>query len=84
MLFGLVDLDTASAQVLQNLRHQKGLTQEELSEKAGLDVTSISRFERGVRKPSIESLFLIARALRISPKTIIAEIEKLKPKLSND
>jgi len=81
MIHSLMDLDEASSRVLKKLRQKKGLTQEELSEKAGLDVTSISRFERGVRKPSIESLFLIAKALNMSPKAIVAEIENLKPKL---
>jgi transcriptional regulator with XRE-family HTH domain len=43
-----VDLKT----LLKRYRHEHGLTQEHLSEILGTDVTTVSRWERGVTKPT--------------------------------
>ena len=45
---------------LQNLRKQKGLTQEELAEALYVSRTAISKWESGRGYPSIDSLKLIA------------------------
>ena len=52
-----------------NVRRQrdaKGLTQETLAEKAGLDPTYISGIERGLRNPGIRNVAKLARALGLS------------------
>lgn len=46
-------------------REARGLTQERLAEKAGLDQTYISGIERGVRNPGIKNIVRLARALGI-------------------
>ena len=51
---------------VRQLREARGLTQEQLGEKAELDQTYLSGIERGVRNPSIEVLARVAKALRIS------------------
>lgn len=50
------------SQILE-LRLEKGLSQEELAKKAGTKQTVISRVERGVNQPSIETIKKIANAL---------------------
>lgn len=62
--------------VIRNLRISKGKTQEVLSGLAGLDRTHYSKIERGLRSPTIETLFRIAQALDISPHELVIEIEK--------
>lgn len=55
------------AKNLKFYRQQRGLTQEELASKAYTSASYISRIERMVANPSIESLDSIAMALGISP-----------------
>lgn len=57
--------------VLKELRKNKGLTQEQLSGLAVLDRTHYSKLERGLRSPTIETLFKIAQALDMKPHKII-------------
>ena len=48
------------------IRSQRGLSQDELAEKADLDRTYVSGIERGVRNPGIKTVLRIARALGVS------------------
>ncbi len=52
-----------------NVRRQRdvrGLTQEKLAEKSGLDPTYISGIERGLRNPGIVNVARLAKALGLS------------------
>jgi transcriptional regulator with XRE-family HTH domain len=51
------------------------LSQEQLGEGAGLDRTYISGVERGVRNPTISSLFKIAAGLECDLSAILIEAE---------
>ena len=44
-------------------RSKRGITQQELSEKTGIDQSDISKIERGVANPSVNTLERIADAL---------------------
>jgi transcriptional regulator with XRE-family HTH domain len=50
---------------LQNLRRDKGLSQEELSHRAQVHQTYLSGVERGKRNPSVMVLARIAAALDV-------------------
>lgn len=52
-------------QRVKQLRLQKGLSQEALAERCGLDRTYVSGIERGVRNPTLEVLHIIANGLNI-------------------
>ena len=62
--------------VIREYRTKKGISQEVLSGLAGLDRTHYSKIERGLRSPTIETIFKIAHALEIPPHEIIKSIEK--------
>ncbi len=62
--------------VITGLRKSKGMSQEVLSGLAGLDRTHYSKIERGLRSPTIDTLFKIAHALDIPPHEIVAAIER--------
>jgi transcriptional regulator with XRE-family HTH domain len=55
------------AQRIRSLRKQKGLTQEQLAEKANLHYSYLSSVERGERNASLESIEKIINALEINP-----------------
>ncbi|MGI6004332.1 MAG: helix-turn-helix domain-containing protein [Christensenellales bacterium] len=61
--------------IIRQLRESKGMTQEVLSGLAGLDRTHYSKIERGLRSPTIDTLFKISAALEISPQLLIEKIE---------
>ena len=63
-------------QVIQSYRLRKGMSQEVLSGLAGLDRTQYSKIERGLRSPTLDTLFKIAQALDIPPSDIVRQIEQ--------
>lgn len=63
-------------QVLRNYRKSKKMSQEVLSGLADLDRTHYSKIERGLRSPTLDTLFKIAHALDIPPHEIVIAIEK--------
>lgn len=71
----MIKVEAVFGQVIRELRFQKNLSQEKLAEKSNLDRTFISLLERGLRQPSLSTIFRIAKALEISPVTIVKEIE---------
>lgn len=62
-------------EILRFYRDSKGLTQEELSGLAGIDRTHYSKIERGLRSPTIDTLFKIAYALDTPPHLLVRAIE---------
>lgn len=50
-------------QRLQSTRNHRGLNQQELAKRAGLQATAVSHFETGTRKPSFDNLRRLADAL---------------------
>ena len=61
--------------LLQELRKEKGFSQEELGFRCSLDRTYISLLERGLRVPTILTLFKVSAALEIRPETFIARMQ---------
>ncbi len=55
---------------LQNLRREAGITQEQLADKTGLTVESISNIERGLYGPKFENLERIAAVLKVPVKEL--------------
>lgn len=62
--------------VIQGVRKAKGISQEVLSGLAGLDRTHYSKIERGLRSPTIDTLFKIAFALNTPPHELMEKIEQ--------
>ena len=50
---------------LRKLRLEKGFTQEQLANELGVEISQISRIERGVINTSITNLYAISRVLNI-------------------
>lgn len=63
--------------VLRELRTAMGLSQEALAHECDFDRTYISMLERGVRQPSLETVFRVGKVLKTSPSEIVARVERL-------
>jgi transcriptional regulator with XRE-family HTH domain len=68
--------EEAFGQILRELRGKKGLTQEKLALEANLDRTFISLLERGLRQPSLTTIFDIAAILRIPTSHLMELVEE--------
>lgn len=61
--------------VLRELREEQKISQEALAEYSDLDRTYISLLERGLRQPTITTIFKLAKALKTSPSKMIEIVE---------
>jgi transcriptional regulator with XRE-family HTH domain len=61
--------------VLKKRRHDLGLSQEELANRAGLHRTYITDVERGSRNPSLDTIQKLARALEVPLSGLFLEVE---------
>lgn len=68
-------LERALCAILKEHRQAKGVSQQELSYRTGLDRSFLSLIETGARRPSITTLFLIAHFLGVAPSQLIRELE---------
>jgi len=50
---------------LRKIRKEKGLTQQDLANDIGVEISQISRIERGIINTSISTANLIARTLKV-------------------
>lgn len=67
----------ALGEAIRTLRKEAGLSQEQLAEDAGTDLTQVGGIERGVRNPSYTTLLRLADAL----DTTVGEIATLADEL---
>ena len=55
---------------LKELRRERDITQEQLSDKTGLTIESISNIERGIFAPKFENLEKISKVLKVPVKDL--------------
>ncbi len=75
-------LETLIGSKIAHIRALKGLSQEELAEKAKMSKSYISQIETGVKYPAFKATIKIAKALKVDWKElaiapIVKKIEKL-------
>ena len=58
---------------LSALREKRGLTQEELAERSGLSAHYIGNLEQSVRKPSLNTLFILCQVLGSTPDALFQD-----------
>lgn len=59
---------------LRELRIEKGFTQEQLANELEVEVSQISRIERGIINTSITTLYEISKVLKISPSQLFDRV----------
>ena len=69
-------INQAFGQTLKRLREDADLSQEALALNCDLDRTFISLLERGLRQPSLATIFTLAKELKTLPSSMVAEVEK--------
>jgi len=69
------NLEKIFGQVLRELRQEQGYSQEQLGFRSSYHRTYISLLERGLKSPTLNTLFDLAQALHSSPLEIIRRVE---------
>ena len=66
--------EKAFAQVLREVRLERGLSQEGLGFESGYHRTYIGMLERGLMNPSVRTVFSLASALKVPPDELIRRV----------
>ena len=64
---------------LLNARRELGMSQEELAHRSNLQVSFISRIERGLQAPSLEAICALAEAVGTKPHLLVKAAEDERP-----
>jgi transcriptional regulator with XRE-family HTH domain len=60
---------------VKRLREKRGLTMEDAAWSVGMHHTAWGRIEAGERKPTLETIFKLAAALKVPPAELFAGIK---------
>ena len=69
---------------IQKLRKQKGLTQDELSERVNISSKYLSSIERGKENPTLNTFISIAEELSVDIEEFFTEIQIEDPKITKE
>lgn len=72
--------NAAFGRVIRQIRKRRGLTQEGLAFKSGVDRTYISLLELGSCSPTLDTIVLLCQALEVSLSSLFALVEE-EPRL---
>lgn len=61
---------------LRRARGRAGLSQQALALRAGIDRAAISVYERGAREPNLRTVLKLARALSLSPASLLESVDR--------
>ncbi len=75
-------VEKAFGLVLRELRMKREISQETLGFQTGYHRTYISLLERGVKGPSLRTVFTLAKALRVNPVEMVRLVSKRLPRAS--
>ena len=62
---------TKVASRLHTYRTDKGWSQQELADRAGIDRKTVNRIENGHFSPSMETFFMLCKAMKVTPTQLI-------------
>lgn len=69
-------IENIFGEILRKHRKEHKLSQEDLALNAEIDRSFLSEIERGIRKPTINTVFALCYALHIKPSVLIKEVEE--------
>lgn len=75
-------LTEATINVIKRLRKTKSLSQQKLADLAGIDRLYVLQLEQGRFRPTLNSIFFLARGLGLPPQTFVELIEEERSALA--
>lgn len=77
-------LNEAITRVVLRLRKEAGLSQQKLAEQSSVARVYLLQLEQGKFRPTLNSIFFLAKGLRISPAQFVKIIESERRKLEKN
>ena len=71
-----LDLKTAFALTIKEIRKEKKLSQDNVANRCFCQTVIIGRLETAQREPKISTIFKIANALEVSPDYLVKKVEE--------
>jgi transcriptional regulator with XRE-family HTH domain len=68
------DIQRVVAERIKKIRKKKGITQEQLAERAGLNRTHLYRLETGQQSMTLRTLKIIADALSVRVRELVKDL----------
>ncbi|WP_354134193.1 helix-turn-helix transcriptional regulator [Bradyrhizobium sp. S3.9.1] len=65
----------AFGKLVASLRQSAQLSQEELADRAAIHRTYVSQLERGLKSPTLVTLFRLSKALDTTPSKLVRQLE---------
>jgi len=62
------------AKRLADLRRKNGLTQEQLADNSGLDRVAIANIETGVRRPTVTTIYRLAKGMGVKVEDLFKDL----------
>lgn len=62
-------------EALRRARLAAGLTQEQVGDRCHMDLTAVSRLERGQRNPRLDTIVRLAHAVNVPPAKLLEDVE---------
>jgi transcriptional regulator with XRE-family HTH domain len=72
------ELPRVFGEVVRDLRHRHGISQENLAAAAGVDRAYMGGIERGIRNPSLTTIARVARGLGMPLTEVFKAVEKVQ------
>jgi XRE family transcriptional regulator, regulator of sulfur utilization len=69
------EIEVTFGQTIRSLREAAELSQIALAERSGYSVNTISKVERGLQSPKLETIFNLGVALRTRPSGVLRNVE---------
>jgi|Deesub1362B_J571_1020462.scaffolds.fasta_scaffold00082_75 transcriptional regulator with XRE-family HTH domain len=73
----MIAIKKTIGKTIRKYRQRAGLTQMQLAEKLGITYQQVQKYEKGKSNITIERLYQIAEALRVSPAALLPDRERL-------
>jgi transcriptional regulator with XRE-family HTH domain len=64
------------AKSLKELREEAYITQKEVAEQLGVTTTTVSNWERGIKRPQVRSIRRLAELYHVQPRDIDQAVEE--------
>ena len=71
------------SQIVKSLRLERGWSQQEVADRAGLNKMTISQYENGKRKPSFEVIEALAEIFHVDMNYLLGYTDKIEKPVSN-
>ena len=72
------------SQIVKSLRLERGWSQQEVADRAGLNKMTISQYENGKRKPSFEVIEALAEIFHVDMNYLLGYTDKIEKPAGDD